>query len=108
MTTKYKWTIRFSLLTPILLMIAVLLMGGGHGWFQPAIAIFPYGMVGTVWQDRISLPFVILGVLQYPFYGILIDKSKDKASSNSLILFIIIAHFILAGLVIYFSSEKWR
>ena len=108
MTTNYRWTIRFSLLTPLLLIIAVFLMGGGHGWFEPAMAIFPWGMVGIIWQDRISIPFIIMGVLQYPIYGILIDKTKDKAYSNTMAFLIIVMHLILAGLVIYFSGEQWK
>ncbi|HEX8334842.1 MAG TPA: hypothetical protein VF622_19615 [Segetibacter sp.] len=48
MINNYKWTLRLTLLTPPLLFIAILFMGGGHGWFEPAMLLFPFGMVGTI------------------------------------------------------------
>ena len=49
MTIKYKWTNRFALLTQVLLLISVMIIGGGHGYFEPAICLFPWATVSVVW-----------------------------------------------------------
>lgn len=108
MPSKYKWTIRFSLLMPLLVIIAVVLMGGGHGWCQPAMTLFPWGMIGTLWQDTITLPSLITGILQYPLYGLLIDKTDHRVHKKSLTLILILTHLVLAGLIIINSSEQWN
>src|SRR5688500_10527527 len=108
MPSKYKWTIRFSLLMPLLLIIAVFLMGGGHGWYQPAMILFSWGMVGTLWQDTIRLTFIITGILQYTLYGLLIDKTDYRVHKKLLTLILIVTHLVLAGLIIINSSEQWN
>lgn len=83
-------------------------MGGGHGWYQPAMMLFPWAMVGTLWQDTITLPFIIMGILQYPLYGLLIDKTDHRVHKKSLTLILILTHLVLAGLIIITSSEQWK
>lgn len=107
-TTSYKWTIRFSLLTPLLLLIAVLLMGGGHGWYEPSMTLFPFGMVGTIFQDTITLPFIISGIIQYPLYGFIIDKARSNPYKKTAILAVVITHITLAGLILFRSGEHWK
>ena len=108
MTTSYPWTTRLSLLTTLLLIMAVFLMGGGHGWYEPAMALFPYGMVGTIWQDTITLPFIICGIIQYSLYGFLIDKARHRPYKRTLIIGLIITHLTFAGLILTKSGEHWR
>lgn len=108
LTTRYNWTIRFSLLTPVFLLLALLSMGGGHGWYEPALILFPFGMVGTFWQDTIAVPFIIIGLFQYPLYGFFIDKASNRPYKGTLIFAIVIMHFALAGLILIKSSEHWN
>ena len=75
---KYRYTLLLSLLTPLLLLPVVFLMGGGHGYYTPAVVLFPFGMMGTVFQQTISPPFVILAIVQFPIYGFLIDRFENK------------------------------
>jgi len=64
-------------------------------------------MIGTIWQDTITPPFVIMGIIQYPLYGFIIDKAKSDYK-RQLMFALIITHLILAGLIIAKSSEYWK
>lgn len=75
---KFQWTIIFSLFTPLLILLAIFFMGGGHGTYKPTIILFPFGMIGTSFQQSITLPFTILGIVQFPIYGYLLDNIKKQ------------------------------
>jgi len=108
MLQNYKWTKRLIIATPILVFVAIFFMGGGHGTYKPAMFLFPWGMINTMWQDRLSEPLAILGILQFPIYGLLIDIS-DFANKKSLILsLIIVFHIILAIVILIFNVENWK
>jgi len=107
MTLKYKWTARLSLLTPLLLFVAVLLMGSGHGWFEPAMFLFPLGTINTIWQNHLSLPFGVIALFQFPIYGFIIDKSRQHQKTTSVTLTILILHLLLATLILIFKHPDW-
>ena len=107
---KSVWTITSLIVTPVLLIIAVFFMGGGHGTYIPAMFLFPWGMVNTIWQDHLTDLSIILSILQYPVYGIFIDKSlrSRKRSSVMLTIGIIIAtHMILCALILVANKPEW-
>ncbi len=70
-------------------------MGGGHGTYKPTIILFPFGMIGTSFQKSITLPFTILGIVQFPIYGYLLDNIKKTMTKY----FITLIHFLLIILV---------
>ena len=94
----------FCCITPILLIFAVLPMGGGHGTYSVANLLFPWGMVGTIFQDSINGFFTFLGMMQYPIYGLLLDKFKNTNSFEKVILTILLVHLILFLLIVSFSK----
>jgi len=106
--TEYKWTIRLTLLTPILALLSLFLMGGGHGWYAPAIFLFPTGMVNLIWENQLSTAFLKLGLVQYPLYGLLIDKAGSLKLRNKRAAIIIMAQLVLAILVISLQSSDFR
>lgn len=108
MTKNYKWTFRFSLLTIPLLLIVVFFMGGGHGTYIPAIGLFPFGLISTVFFDSITIPFVVLGIIQYPTYGFIIDKARRAQKSKVVLPILIFVHIILSILIIKLTSENLR
>ena len=107
METNYKWTKRFCILTPILIIVCVFLMGGGHGWSTPAKVLFPWTTLNTAWQDHLSEPFVIAGIFQFIVYGFLIDRTKGTKHQNWVILCILLTHIILATIIVTRNPE-WR
>jgi hypothetical protein len=107
MTTNYNWTIRFTILTPILIIICVLLMGGGHGWYTPTMVVFPWATINTIWEDQLSKPLLIAGIFQFTVYGFLIDKTKRTKSRNWVITGILLSHILLATVILSFINPKW-
>lgn len=83
-------------------------MGAGHGTYIPAMGLFPFGMLGVLLQDRISLPFIIVAILQYPLYGFIVDKSNSSRQLKLSLLTVLLIHIILATLIINLTGENWR
>lgn len=108
MPRQYKWTVRFSIMTPLLLIVAGFAMGAGHGTYIPAMSLFPFGMLGVLLQDRINLPFIIVAILQYPTYGLILDKANSPRQSKVALLTILLFHIGLATLIIKMTGENWR
>jgi hypothetical protein len=108
MIKHYKWTFTLTLLTIPLLFIAVLFMGGGHGSYKPAIILFPFGLIGILLSDTITLPFIILGVIQYPVYGFIIDKVKATNKIRFVLPLLLFIHTFLAFGIIKLAGENWK
>ncbi|MBS7252356.1 hypothetical protein [Flavobacterium branchiicola] len=102
---RYKWTIRFLILTPLLLLATMIIAGGGHGFIQPVFALFPFATFQCIWSKDLSFINFIIGVVQFPIYGLCIDKSSNKIKTWIIIL---ILHILLAGLIFVFASENWK
>ncbi|MEN2415239.1 hypothetical protein [Flavobacterium mesophilum] len=102
---RYKWTIRFLILTPLLLLIAMIIAGGGHGFVQPIFALFPFATFQCIWSKDLSFINFIIAVVQFPIYGLCIDKSINKTKNGIIIL---VLHVLLAGLIFVFASENWK
>jgi hypothetical protein len=49
--------------------------GFGHGTYAPMLACFPYTMLWADLAGLITLPAIVLGVIQLPAYGALIGWS---------------------------------
>lgn len=108
MTQSYRWTIRLSLLTIPLLFIAVFFAGGGHGTYIPAMGLFPVGLLGTLLFDRITIPFVVLAIIQYPIYGFIIDKVIVTNKSKIVLPLLLLLHILLAVIIMKLTGENWR
>jgi hypothetical protein len=106
MATNYKWTIRFSILTPIL--VIIFLMGGGHGWYTPAMVLFPWATLNITWQDHLSKAVMMAGAFQFILYGFLIDKSRGTNNQNLVIAGILLTHIMLAILILVLRNSVWR
>ena len=92
MLQKYNWTIRFLILTPILLLLSIFLMGGGHGFFEPTFVLFPWATMLFFWYDTMNFAFLSMALIQYPVYGLILDKYKSQYIG----LFITLLHIVLA------------
>jgi hypothetical protein len=108
MVTNYKWTIRLSLLTPVLIIICIFLMGGGYGWYTPAIVLFPWSMINIVLQDHLSFSLLIIGMFQFIVYGILLDKTRGTHSQRGTRMVIFFSHIFLVALILVLNNPEWR
>ncbi len=71
-------------------------MGGGHGFFEPMFFLFPFASILFLWYNTINILFLFIACLQYPMYGLFIDKVTlplEKVKTEYLLLFI---HILLA------------
>lgn len=83
-------------------------MGGGHGWYTPTMVLFPWATLNTAWQDRLSEPFLVVGVFQFIIYGFLIDNTKDTKFQNLTIIAILTLHIALAIFILSMRNPEWR
>lgn len=93
-----------SICTPVLIILVGFMTGGGHGYYEPMIFVFPFASILFVWFDTINIGFIILAIIQYPVYGLLIDLYSKRYKKT--ILFIIILHGVTA-IAAYNAMPEW-
>ena len=108
MIKNLKWTVRLGITTPILIVIVVFLAGGGHGYFEPIIFLFPFPSISILVFDEINLGFALIALIQYPIYGLLIDKIKNKQEVIRTGLAIIISHTSVAIVTYILRPEHFK
>ena len=89
---KYKWTLIMIIIGALILMFNFLVLGG-----EPLIPVyfsFPYSLLLlSAFNVEHFIIIVALILLQYPIYGLILDKSDKKLTSLILIL---IVHLVVA------------
>ena len=99
---RNKFLFIFICLTPVSVIAAILVSGGGHNE-TPFLLLFPWGMIGTLWGSSFSLFFLGLG--QFPIYGALLDRYSK--AFQYIIAILIAQHVALAALFIYLNDINW-
>jgi hypothetical protein len=89
-------TLLFVVITPVLLYIALLPMGSGRGTYHAAKALFPWTVISIVVIKDITTPLIVLGIVQYPIYGIIIDWARAKGRFRPAVLTLAAVHFSAA------------
>jgi len=78
--------------------------GAGHGDYLYVRLFFPYTMLLTLVQDDyISLPLIVLGLIQFPSYGALIGFGLS-CSRNKWLIPLVLTLIHLAFVVACFSG----
>ncbi len=83
-------------------------MGGGHGWYTPAMLLFPWATLNTAWQDHLSAPLIIAGAFQFIAYGVLIDKTRGTHNQTAVTIGILLSHILLTILILVLKNPEWR
>ena len=65
-------------LTPFLLLLGVGSGGAGHGDYRLAMMLFPYTMLSTFVFDSITVPFIVLAIIQFPLYGVTLGYANQR------------------------------
>jgi hypothetical protein len=63
------------LVMPVAVALGIDSAGAGHGNYLAAKVLFPFTMLSTFVLGSITLPFVLLGIAQFPVYGWLVGQS---------------------------------
>jgi hypothetical protein len=77
--------------------IIIVAAGAGHGSYVPAKLIFPVGMLGPVFRQSLTPPWVIAVVLQFPIYGLLIGRAYHSRRVRLTALCVAAFHFLVAA-----------
>jgi hypothetical protein len=56
-------------------MVALLAAGAGHGTYIPAKVIFPYTMLLALAFEEVTVPLMVLAVVQFPLYGLVVGMA---------------------------------
>jgi hypothetical protein len=69
-----------TILTPFFWLIGFASAGAGHGNYFYAKLLFPFTMLSTMFSTGITAPFLIVGILQFPVYGVLLGFMNRKTA----------------------------
>jgi hypothetical protein len=97
-------TLLCLLATPLLLFLVVVAAGGGHGTYWLAKMLFPWTMMSTAVTKSITQPLIVLGIAQYPLYGIILDLARAGSRFKPAALTLLAAHF--SALMLAFSISN--
>jgi len=105
---KYLPILFGILIEVFLLVICIFLMGGGHGTYIPTKLFFPYTMLSTIGNESMSTFFIIIGLSQYPMYGLIIQYAKSEKSKTSRFFTILVVHIIAVILVFALQNNNFN
>ena len=91
------------LLTAILLPVAAVSGGVGHGNYTLAIVLFPYAALAVVVLDRVfnsTLPMILIATLQFPLYGTLISIGRGRVRERVVVIAILTLHAVAASIAV--------
>ncbi|NNT71139.1 hypothetical protein HKT18_02815 [Flavobacterium sp. IMCC34852] len=89
-----KWTGRLTIIGLLLLVINFMVIGGGHGYYELLFFTFPFPCLILNLFDEINILVILILLIQYPLYGLILDKNKKSIKKAGLI--ILITHIVFA------------
>ena len=75
--SRWRWLHISLAVTPVAIATVVLAGAAGHGTYLPFKLIFPYTMLAFRIGNQITLPFMLVGLLQIPTYGLVISGTGE-------------------------------
>ena len=97
--------------TPLFLYIMVMATGGGHGtnyaYYYLAKMFFPWTMMSTAVTEYLTPLVFLLGVVQYPIYGIILDWARASDRFWPAVRALVAVHFVAIILAGAFSSRSF-
>jgi len=109
MKALYRHPIITSLIiTPILLAIAAVSGGAGHGNYTLAIFLFPYAALGVIVLDHFfnaTIVMLVLAILQFPGYGTLLSVGQRMRWGRIVVVGLLISHIVAISLALFVSNN---
>ena len=87
-------------MAPVALFLAVVSGGAGHGHYLAAKLLFPVTMASTYLFESITLPFILLAIVQYPVYGLLVGRAQNERKGRWIVWSIGVLHFVALVVVL--------
>lgn len=85
-----------SILCVVLIIINFIIIGGGHGYFEPLFFSFPFATLILLVFDKINLVVIFLFFIQFLIYGYVLDLNKENLRKTSILLLII---HVISGII---------
>jgi hypothetical protein len=95
------------IVTPIALLLGVGSAGAGHGDYRLAMILFPYTLLSTAVFDSITLPFIILAIIQFPLYGIVLAYANEKGRFVSMSILLCVVHGIALTAMFLVANQNF-
>jgi hypothetical protein len=82
MTDKKSWVpvVTAVFATPVCLAGAIASAGAGHGSYFWAKVCFPYSTLSFQGPHPLTAPFMLLAIVQLPFYGVILGLALTRRS----------------------------
>lgn len=93
--------------TPICLFLGIASGGAGHGSYFLAKALFPYTMLSVIFFGEITAPFILLAVVQIPFYGVVFGAANTKDRLLPLAGAVLVARILAVAACFLFIGEDF-
>ena len=93
--------------TPLCLLAGLGSAGGGHGDYVWARVLFPYTMLSALAFGTISVPFLLLAVIQFPLYGLTLGAAAKRGRLLSALLVLAAVHALSAAASFFEHGENF-
>lgn len=88
------------IVTPIALLLGVASADVGHGDYRLAIVLFPYTMLSVLIFKSITLPFIVLALIQFPAYGFVLGEANEKGRLQSIGIILAVIHGLATAIIV--------
>ena len=109
MKTRKFWipVIVSIIATPLALLLGLASAGVGHGSYRAAMVLFPYTMLSATVFDSITIPFIILALVQFPLYGVALGYANERGRTTSVAILLVVLHSVaVAALFLIVRSSS--
>jgi len=109
MSKKFKIPLYISLaITPLALWFGIIISGGGgHGDYFWTKILFPLIIISSSLFGQFLVLFLIIGISQFPIYGVIIGKANENNKINIAIASILVFHAITIWAAFTFSGTSF-
>ena len=99
--SKWRYLLWFVAMTPVAITLVVVAGAGGHGSYIPFKLLFPYTMLSFRLHGEVTFPYIMFGLIQFPFYGFVISFVIQHAKHKRITLVVLsLLHLAAVGSVI--------
>jgi hypothetical protein len=93
--------------TPICLFLGLVSTGAGHGNYLWARILFPYTMLSTLIFESITVPFMLLAIIQFPLYGIALEIARRRQRFLLMSVALLVLHSLAVVIFTLFPNKNF-
>ncbi|MGB4846159.1 MAG: hypothetical protein WBP16_16950 [Ferruginibacter sp.] len=105
MKNNLPFTTDFFVIMPLLFFISFAIDGFDQASIPTVSWFFPWACTSLLFFSAVKFPFILIGALQYPIYGFLLDRYTSKKQRFIVCCFILVTHFFLVAIIKYAVAD---